>query len=214
MSSLPNVRDLVIAGWTGRNAEAVEKHIVELEALGVARPRSVPCFYRVSSALLTSAETLDVVGGDTSGEVEFVLFSLEDGLWVGVGSDHTDRRTETFNVSVSKQACPKPVGPQLWRYSEVAGHWDQLVLRSFAVNGQERSLYQQGKVTHMRSPEDLIRRYTDGKNGLPPSTAMFCGTLPALTGVKGAPVFEIQLEDPVLGRILRHRYQVRTLPRE
>jgi hypothetical protein len=32
--------------------------------------------------------------------------------------------------------------------------------------------------------------------------------------VKGAPVFEIQLEDPVLGRILRHRYHVRTLPRE
>ena len=90
MSLLPKVRDLVIAGWTGRNTETVEKHIRELEA---------------------------------------VLFSLEDGLWVGVGSDHTDRRTETFNISVSKQACPKPVGPQLWRYSEVADHWDQLILR-------------------------------------------------------------------------------------
>ena len=214
MSPLPAVRDLVIAGWTGRNAEAVEKHILELAAIGVPRPRSVPCFYRVSSALLTSAETLDVVGADTSGEVEAVLFSLEDGLWVGVGSDHTDRRTETFNISVSKQACPKPVGPKLWRYSEVADHWDQLLLRSYAVNGGERLLYQEGRVTHLRPPEDLIRRYTDGMPGLPPSTAMFCGTLPALTPVKGASAFEIQLEDPVLGRILRHRYKVRTLPRE
>lgn len=213
MSPLPNVRDLVIAGWTGRNAEAVEKHIVELEALGVARPASVPCFYRVSAALLTTAESLDVVGAETSGEVEFVLFSLEDGLWVGVGSDHTDRKTETYSVAVSKQACPKPVGPKLWRYSEVADHWDQLTLRSYAVEGGERQLYQEGKVTHLRPPEDLIRRYTDGRSGLPPSTAMFCGTLPALTAVKGASAFEIQLEDPVLGRILRHRYQVRALPR-
>lgn len=212
MSALPSVRDLVIAGWTGRNADVLEKHIAELAAIGVARPPSVPCFYRVSSSLLTSAGSVDVVGTQTSGEVEFVLFSLEDGLWVGVGSDHTDRRTETFDISVSKQACPKPVGPQLWRYSEVAGHWDRLTLRSYAVHGPERQLYQEGKVTHMRSPEDLIRRYTDGKGALPPSTAMFCGTLPALVSVKGAPGFEIQLEDPVLGRILRHRYEVRTLP--
>ena len=212
MSPLPNVRDLVIAGWTGRNAESVEKHIAELAALGVARPPRVPCFYRVSSALLTCAESVDVVGPSTSGEVEFVLFSLEDGLWVGVGSDHTDRRTEAFDVSVSKQACPKPVGPQLWRYSEVADHWDRLVLRSFAVHGVERQLYQEGSVTHLRAPEDLIRRYTGGAAGLPASTAMFCGTLPALSDVKGAPGFEIQLEDPVLARTLRHRYQVRTLP--
>jgi uncharacterized protein DUF2848 len=211
MSPVPSVRDLVIAGWTGRDAEALEKHIRELAALGVTPPRSVPCFYRVSSALLTSAEIVDVVGAETSGEVEVVLFSLEDGLWVGVGSDHTDRRTEAFDISVSKQACPKPVGPQLWKYSEVADHWDQLLLRSYAVHGARRELYQEGKVTHLRSPEDLIRRYTDGK-ALPPSTAMFCGTLPALTRVKGAPAFEIQLEDPVLGRILRHRYKVRTLP--
>ena len=214
MSPLPIIRDLVIAGWTGRNAEGVEKHLRELEAIGVPRPKSVPCFYRVSSALLTNDETLDVVGTETSGEVEVVLFSLEDGLWVGVGSDHTDRKTETFDISVSKQACGKPVGPKLWRYSEVAGHWDQLLLRSYAVDGSERQLYQEGKVTHMRAPEDLIRRYTNGKSVLPPSTAMFCGTLPALTGVKGAPAFEIQLEDPVLNRILRHRYKVRTLPRE
>ena len=212
MSPVPRVRDLVIAGWTGRNPEAVEKHLHELAALGVPRPRRVPCFYRVSSALLTTAETVDVVGAETSGEVEVVLFSLEDGMWVGVGSDHTDRRTETFDITVSKQACPKPVGPRLWRYSEVADHWDRLTLRSFAVNGPDRRLYQEGPVTHLRTPEDLIRRYTEGESRLPPSTAMFCGTLPALAPVEGASGFEIQLEDPVLGRILRHRYQVRALP--
>ena len=31
----------VIAGWTGRDREAMEKHIAELEALGVPRPADV-----------------------------------------------------------------------------------------------------------------------------------------------------------------------------
>ena len=38
------IDDLVIAGWTGRNVEALEKHIAELEELGVPRPSSVPQF--------------------------------------------------------------------------------------------------------------------------------------------------------------------------
>src|SRR6202166_191607 len=86
------VQDLVIAGWTGRDAAAVEEHIVELEAIGVARPRTVPCFYLLGANLLTTEERLDVTGSDSSGEVEFVLLSLEAGLFVGVGSDHTDRK--------------------------------------------------------------------------------------------------------------------------
>ena len=40
------VHDLIIAGWTGRDAEAVEKHILELEKIGISRPSSTPIFYR------------------------------------------------------------------------------------------------------------------------------------------------------------------------
>src|SRR5205809_633618 len=76
---------LIIAGWTGRNREAVEHHIAELEAIGVKRPRTVPCFYRVGANLLTTAAAIDVVGPDSSGEVEFVLVSLSDDLYVAVG---------------------------------------------------------------------------------------------------------------------------------
>ena len=42
------IGQLVIAGWTGRNVEALEKHIRELETLGVKRPKSTPIFYRVA----------------------------------------------------------------------------------------------------------------------------------------------------------------------
>ncbi len=37
---------VVIAGWTGRDPVARDKHIVELEALGIARPASTPIYYR------------------------------------------------------------------------------------------------------------------------------------------------------------------------
>lgn len=50
------VDTLVIAGWTGRDAAAVEAHIAELEAIGVPRPATVPCFYRVAAGLLTTAQ--------------------------------------------------------------------------------------------------------------------------------------------------------------
>ena len=104
------INSLVIAGWTGRNVAALEAHIKELEAIGVKRPKTVPIFYRVACSLLTTATFIEVMADKSSGEVEFVLFALDDGLWLGVGSDHTDRKAETVGVTLSKQLCAKPVG--------------------------------------------------------------------------------------------------------
>jgi len=201
---------LVVAGWTGRNQDAMEKHIRELEELGVARPKTTPIFYRVAASLLTTASEIQVSGPHSSGEVEAILFQLEDGLWVGVASDHTDRKAETQNVSLSKQMCAKPVAPILWRLADVRGHWDRLMLRSWATIGGQRVLYQEGPVTTMREPEDLMARY----GGLPPRTAMFCGTLAVKGGIRTADAFEMELEDPVLGRSIRHAYRVVPLPVE
>ena len=201
---------LVIAGWTGRNQEALEKHIRELEELGVARPKSTPIFYRVAASLLTTAEAIQVSGGNSSGEVETVVFSLADGLWVGLGADHTDRKAETFGVSLSKQMCAKPVAPDVWRFDDVRPHWDRLVLRSWAWIGGQRQPYQEGTVATMRPPEDLIARY----GGLGAGTAMFGGTLAVEGGIRAADTFEMELEDPVLRRSIRHRYSVAALPVE
>ena len=40
------IRQAVIAGWTGRDPVARDKHIAELEALGIARPATTPIYYR------------------------------------------------------------------------------------------------------------------------------------------------------------------------
>src|SRR5256886_2056212 len=63
----------VIAGWTGRDPVARDKHIAELEAIGIARPASTPIYYRCSARRITLEDRIEVSGGDSSGEVEFVL---------------------------------------------------------------------------------------------------------------------------------------------
>jgi hypothetical protein len=208
-----SIRNLVIAGWTGRNVAALEAHIKELEAIGVKRPRTVPIFYRVAAQLLTTAGSIEVMADKSSGEVEFVLYALADGLWLGVGSDHTDRKAETVGVTLSKQMCAKPVGARLWRYDDVKPHWDKLVLRSFVEDGGKRRLYQEGPVTNMRAPEELIRLYTGGDT-LAPGTAMFCGTFAVHGEISYGGSFEMELEDPVLGRKLTHSYRIVSLPDE
>ncbi len=208
------IKNLVVAGWTGRNVDALEAHIKELEALGVKRPKTVPIFYRNAAALLTTGPAIECVGDKSSGEVEFVLYALDDGMWIGVGSDHTDRKAETIAVTLSKQMCAKPVGATLWRYDEVKPHWDKLKLRSY-VPGDDgaRRLYQEGPVTNMRSPEELIKLYTGGDT-LAPGTAMYCGTFAVHGGISYSGTFEMELDDPVLGRKLTHGYKIVQLPDE
>lgn len=196
------VDELVIAGWTGRDEAALKKHIKELEELGVKPPKTTPIFYRVSANLFTHATQIQVSGPDTSGEVEFVLIRTADELRVAVGSDHTDRKAETIGVALSKQLCAKPVSVQSWRYEEVKPHWERLVLRAWA----DGELYQEGPVSAMRSPEDLM-----GRHPLKPGYAMFCGTLAAKGGIRPSGRFSMSLEDPVLRRTLTHEYTIRAL---
>ena len=204
-----HVGELVIAGWTGRDKTAMEAHIAELEAIGVQRPPRTPMFYRVAASLLTTDPTIDVTAAKTSGEVETVLFAQPDGLWVGVGSDHTDREAEAIDITLSKQLCAKPLGGVLWRFEEVRDHWDQLMLRSYAISGNKQELYQEGTVANMVRPADLIEQY----GGLQPGMAMFGGTLAVHGGVRPSEALALRLEDPVLGRAIEHRYSVRVLPR-
>jgi hypothetical protein len=204
------VNDAVIAGWTGRDAIAVEKHIKELEALGVKRPATTPIFYRVAAARLTTDDTIEAVGESSGGEVEFVLLQDAGRLWVGAGSDHTDREVEKYGVTVSKQLCDKPIASVFWSYEEVAPHWDELILRAHVIEGGKSALYQEGAVTAMMHPQALLEKHSS--TSLRDGTLLFGGTLSAHGGVRPTLEFSFELEDPVLGRKIAHRYRVRTLP--
>jgi len=188
----------VIAGWTGRDPVARDKHIAELEVIGIARPASTPIYYRVSARRLTLEDV-------------FVLIGWQGRTFVGLGSDHTDRKVESYSVTVSKQMCDKPMASTLWELEHVIDHWDKMILRSYAVIEGKRELYQEGTLDAILPVDELIRRGFEGGK-LPDGSAMFGGTFAAKGGIRPADRFEYELEDPVLKRTIRHAYDVIAMP--
>lgn len=203
---------LVIAGWTGRDAHAIEHHIVELQAIGVPRPSAVPLFYRVGASQLSQAAAVQVVGEGTSGEAEPFLFFHAGEFFVSLASDHTDRTLETYSIALSKQICPKPVARSAWRLADVQGHWDELVLRSWIEEDGEPRLYQEGTLAALRDPADLLARYGAGNPPPAQGFAMSCGTLGAIGGIQPSGRFRMELCDARLGRSITHAYQCVALP--
>ena len=206
------IANVVVAGMTARDEAAIRHHLEEMKELGVRMPSVFPFFFRVSAGLLTQDERVQVIGTDSSGEVEPVIVALEDGLWLTVGSDHTDRKVEAYSINVSKQMCPHPIGRQLWRLADVAAHWDRLVVRSWTTRAGTRELYQEGPLALMRDPADLIGRYERSGGRIAPSTVLYCGTIGAKGPLAHADLFEMELEDPVRARRIGHRYAIEALP--
>jgi len=201
---------LVIAGWAGRDQASLRHHIAELADLGITPPSKTPLFYAAAASLLTQASVLEVLGTDSSGEAEPLLVLAGDEIFIGLGSDHTDRRAEAWSVPHSKQLCDKPVARAVWRFKDVAPHWDRLVLRSWIAGAAagEWVLYQDGAVASLRRPDELA----DLAGDLAPGTAMLCGTLGAIGGIRPSSVFRMQLHDPVLSRSIDHEYRIAALP--
>jgi len=209
---LTDIHQMVIAGWAGRDHAAIEHHIEELAAIGVPRPSSVPLFYRVASQTLSQASLIEVVGQESSGEVEVFVFTYQGELLVSLTSDHTDRGLETVSVALSKQVCTKPVGSEAWRFQDVAAHWDQLRIESYITEDGKRVQYQSGPLSALLHPVDLITRYVKSEI-LPAGVAMSCGTVGTQGAIRPAARFEMSLIDPVLNRSLTHRYDIETLPK-
>jgi len=204
-------RELVIAGWAGRDRAAVDHHIEELAAIGVPRPSSVPLFYRVAAALLTQSDAIACVGDTSSGEVEPVVFSHGGRWWLTVGSDHTDRKVESYSVALSKQACAKPVARHAWPLDSVLERLDTLRLTSWIEEDGRERMYQDGTLAALLPAPDLLARYLAGRSP-PEGLVMSCGTLGAIGGVRPSTAFRMALEDPQAGRSIGHAYRTTVLP--
>lgn len=206
-----DIDQLVIAGWAGRDRDAIEHHIEELAAIGVPRPSAVPLYYRVAANQLTQDATVQVVGEHSSGEVEAFVFAVGGTLYLSVASDHTDRKLEAYSVALSKQVCAKPVARTAWPLAEVADYWDALQVRSRIVENGSEVRYQDGTLASLRTAQDLIAGYC-GAPLLPDGTGMTCGTVAVIGGIRPATVFEMELYDPRRRRSIRHRYTLDVLP--
>lgn len=197
---------LVVAGWTGRDRAAVDHHIEELAAIGVPAPSTVPLYYQCAPSLLTQEEHIQVLGTQTSGEAEPFVLRHEGTTWLGLASDHTDRALEAHSVAASKQICAKPAAKTLWSFDEVAPHLDQLELRSWIKEDGNWVAYQDGTLASILPLVQLMEGAA-----LADGTALLCGTLPAIGGVRPAATFKMSLTDPVRDRSMEAQYQTASL---
>lgn len=204
---LLNITSVVIAGWTARDADAVQHHIDELADLGIAPPSQVPLYYRVANTLLTQADKIEVLGDQSSGEVEPLLIKSNGRTFLGLASDHTDRDLEVYSVAASKQACAKVIADALWDFDDIKDHLDDITLKCWVEEGGRKILYQEGTLSSIRPLAELCEGagFTDG-------TAMLCGTFPAIGGVRPAGRYWMELSDPTSGKAIALSYSVSTLP--
>lgn len=206
-----DVEDLYIVGYGGRNIEATKAHIEELAKMGVPAPKSIPEYYRNSVTLLTQDDEIQVVEGGSSGEIEFVYFYFNDELYVGLGSDHTDRELESVSVIKSKNVCPKPVSKTLWKYEEVKDHWDELVMESWQILDGKKELYQKGTAADLLRLETEIEGFkknvTENMNG----ALLYSGTVATVDGIKKGTRFFGKVTDNKLGRSLEFEYGIKVL---
>ena len=206
------VNGAVLCGFTGRDQEAVRKHIEELAKEGVEPPPSVPTFYPKPSWGLTQKDTIQVEGQKTSGEVEFFLLVDGSKIYVGVASDHTDRALERIDIRKSKQVCPTILSKNLWNYEEVQKAWDQIQIRSWAIKNGQKKIYQESTLGFILPPEDLIGLVRQQLNDRIGGIAIFSGTPPILAGeMIFADRFKGELLDSNFDRRITIEYRIHTL---
>ena len=206
------VQRIICAGYSGRSQDAVQDHVRELVALGMPAPESTPIFFQVSNYLATTTTGITVQDRLTSGEAEFVLLFHQGQTYVTCGSDHTHRELERYSIPGAKQMHPKILAPELWRFSDIETHWDQLMLRSWSTVDGRRELYQEAALSHILAPEPLLRaaerRFKVREHG----TIFMSGTIPTVGGhLVYADHFAFELHDPLRNRTLRHSYDVSLL---
>jgi len=206
------IKGAVLCGYTGRDQEAVRKHIEELAKEGIEPPASVPILYPKPAWGLTQKDAIQVEGRETSGEVEFCLLIDEQTIYVGVASDHTDRELERIDIRKSKQVCPTILSRTLWNYEEIKDTWDQIQIRSWAIKDGQKSIYQEAVLGSILPPRDLIRLVQQQLNDRISGIVLFSGTPPLLAGeMVFADRFEAELMDASFNRKITVEYDIHTL---
>jgi len=206
--------ELLVIGYAGRNMEKTMEHIKELEEqLGVPAPKKIPTIFECSHELLTQEKDIKFVGSKTSGEVEYVIVLYNDNIYIGLGSDHTDRELESVSVPKAKQVCPKPISKELWDYNDLKDHWDRIKLISYqTINGVEE-VYQDGTLADIlpveKILEELKERVGDIKNSI-----IYSGTVPLLKGFAYGDNFRCMMVDEVLNRTIALDYNVQVISEE
>jgi hypothetical protein len=202
---------LVVAGYTGADQVAVQHHVDELAAEGVAPPPNIPMYWTMSPTSLTQESAIVAPSAFTSGEVELALVVDGNEMLLAIGSDHTCREAEAIDIRLSKMICPTPISSSAWRWAGVSDHWAELQLRSSIDATGKFVSYQDAPAGGNRSPVDLLAGIPWARQR-PGCFVLLCGTAPTIGGIRPADRFRGRLVDARGGRELQLDYSVQAVP--
>jgi hypothetical protein len=205
-------------GFTMRDPEKMQRHLEECYKLGIKeliceRP---PLVMPISAWAVLTDDHIDVQRPRTSGEVEIVTLADADGtVYVGVGSDHTDRSLEGIDIPWGKQVAPNVVAPVLWRWEDVEPHWDSISMECSVIDGGQEVAYQQAMVSEFWTPAEMLQGARESVVPVEGAVILFSGTVVSLEEkLRFAESWTIRMIDPVLDRTIEHTYTVTVLAPE
>jgi hypothetical protein len=205
-------------GFTMRDEAKMQAHLEECYKLGVKelicdRP---PLVMPISTWAVLTDDQISVQRPRTSGEVEIVTLVDADGtMYVGVGSDHTDRSLEGIDIPWGKQVAPNIVAPDLWLWSDVEDHWDQVSIKCSVVDNGEQVDYQDAMVSEFWTPAEMATGARESVVPFEGAMILFSGTVVTLEEkLRFAESWTISMIDPVLDRRIDHTYGVTVLAGE
>ena len=192
-----NYERVFAIGYAGRNIEKTMEHIKELEReLGVPAPKKIPTIFQCGNYVLTQEKKLAFVGEKTCGEVEYVIVIKDKTIYIGLGSDHTDRELEAASVPKAKQICAKPICDTVWE----------------TLDGME-VLYQEGTLADILPVETILKELDERVGGID-NCVIFSGTVPVKNGFRFGSKFRYEMEDKKLNRKLSSEYEVDVISEE
>lgn len=205
------VRHACLFGWAGRNKEEVRKHAEELAAHGIRGPKNMPEHFIISPEVMTHEPEITCVGDGTCGEIEFFFYVREGQIYVGVGSEHTDRALEAVDMIKSKAICHKPMSKQLWKYEEIKDHWDEIQLTAWQVDEKGNTVvYQDSPLSALLSMEDIKAEAEKLYDSLD-DVIVWSGTIPTKDGLVYGSKFWGEMNDKVLNRKLTFSYDIKVV---
>lgn len=194
------------AAYAGRSAEDVARHIADVTG-GAGMPTvPIPSLCSVTTHNLVSAGEIQEYNASMIGEVEYVLVSSQEGILLGVGSDHCDFALEAHDFTHSKNVAPNLISSQLWRLDDVMDYFDELVLECKVRVDGDWKVTQRASCATLRHPDFWTGHPAFGGR-FAEGCVLFSGTINHLQGMVQGDAYEVSMSDPRTGRRLSHRYR-------
>ena len=154
---------------------------------------------RITNDRLTTAPEIQVLGYDTIAQAAIVLIAASAGMLIGIASNHMCIHQE------DPQLFSKPISRQVWRFQNVADHWEYL---SIKLSSGTDEMIQNGKLAEFAPIDEIIPLISSGQSSLQQGTAVLGVGLPMLESGKPSSSYSLKLFDQEKDQVLELDYQV------